>query len=132
MLVPQHRPSVTAIWGCISVGKPGYGRVFTCVCLSGLEATTRTASSDSVTSQPISDSFAEMDSRCFGITFFDRHIAVRRSGSKHKRAGFDLIRDDRIFRLMQSLYTTDPDHIRTCALDIGSPCCLKKFARSTT
>ena len=51
---------------------------------------------------------------------FDRHIAVRRSGSKHKRAGFDLIRDDRIFRLMQSLYTTDPDHIRTCALDVRS------------
>ena len=116
MLVPQHRPSVTAIWGCISVGKPGYGRVFTCVCLSGLEATTRTASSDSVTSQPISDSFAEM----LRNHVFDRHIAVCRSGSKHKRAGFDLIRDDRIFRLMQSLYTTDPDHIRTCALDIGS------------
>ena len=31
VLVPLQRASVTPICGCISVGNPGYGRVFTCV-----------------------------------------------------------------------------------------------------
>ena len=50
-------------------GYPGYGNVFTCVLFSLPFATTRTASSNSSTSQPISISFEMVASRCFGITF---------------------------------------------------------------
>ena len=69
ILVPLHKASVTPICGCISVGNPGYGNVFTCVLLKSPFDTTRTASSNSSTSQPISRSFAIVASRCFGITF---------------------------------------------------------------
>ena len=69
MLVPSARASVTVIWGCISVGNPGYGRVLMSVCLCLGLPTTRTASSNSITSQPSSISFALIASRCFGITF---------------------------------------------------------------
>ena len=68
VLVPSHNASVTPICGCISVGNPGYGSVFTCVLWSLFFATTRTASSNSSTSQPISSSFAIVASKCFGIT----------------------------------------------------------------
>ena len=69
ILVPLHKASVTPICGCISVGNPGYGRVFTCVLVRSPFDTTRTASSNSSTSQPISTSFAIVASKCFGITF---------------------------------------------------------------
>ena len=69
MLVPWESASTTLIWGCISVGKPGYGWVFTCVRFRRLVATTRTESSDSSIWHPISTSFALIASRCFGITF---------------------------------------------------------------
>ena len=63
---------MTVICGCISVGKPGYGRVLIRVRFSSPDAVTRTASSYSVTVQPISRSFELMHSRCFGITFLTR------------------------------------------------------------
>ena len=62
--------SSAAICGCMSVGKPGCGIVFTLHLLSGPSQRTRTASSYSTTVTPISISFAVMDSRCFGVTFF--------------------------------------------------------------
>ena len=68
-LVPSASASVTVICGCISVGNPGYGSVLISVCTWLGRPTTRTASSNSVTSQPISISFAEIASRCFGMTF---------------------------------------------------------------
>ncbi len=55
----------TAICGCMSVGKPGYGMVFTFERRSRWSASTRIASSYSVTFAPISRSFAVMQSRCF-------------------------------------------------------------------
>ena len=72
MLVPVARASVTAICGCISVGYPGYGKVFTCVLRSFFAEITRTASSNSSTSHPISSNLAVIASRCFGITFLIR------------------------------------------------------------
>jgi UDP-N-acetylglucosamine 1-carboxyvinyltransferase len=69
MLVPSASARVTVICGCISVGNPGYGRVLMLVCRCFGLPTTRTASSNSTTSQPISNNFAEIASRCFGITF---------------------------------------------------------------
>ena len=69
VLVPLQSASVTPICGCISVGNPGYGSVFTCVLVRSPLDTTRTASSNSSTSQPISSSLAIVASKCFGMTF---------------------------------------------------------------
>ena len=59
-LVPSERARSVAICGCISVGKPGYGRVFIWECLSLWLAETRTASSNSSTVAPISINFTEI------------------------------------------------------------------------
>ena len=69
MLVPEARESATVICGCISVGKPGYGRVLTLTRDSGPRRVTRTASSCSSISTPISLSLAVMQSRCLGMMF---------------------------------------------------------------
>ena len=61
--------SSAVICGCMSVGKPGWGWVFTLHLRRGLSHTTRTVSSPSSTVTPISSSLAEMDSRCLGVTF---------------------------------------------------------------
>ena len=56
--------------GCwISVGNPGYGVVFIFTPFKGLVTRTLTQSSPSSTVAPISVSLAEIDSKCFGITF---------------------------------------------------------------
>ena len=55
---------------CTSVGNPGYGAVLTLTPFKGLSTVTLTLSSPSSTIAPISKSFAEIDSKCFGITFF--------------------------------------------------------------
>ena len=70
VLVPSAIPKSTAICGCISVGKPGYGSVVTCVCFKCPSDITLTESSNSSTWQPTSNSFAVVASRCFGMTFF--------------------------------------------------------------
>ena len=72
ILVPWLIASVTTICGCISVGYPGYGSVFTCVHFKLSVPITRTASSYSSIVQPISKSLAVIASKCFGITFFTR------------------------------------------------------------
>ena len=72
VLVPVESPSVIAICGCISVGNPGYGSVLICVWRRRCAATTLTASSDSSISAPISINFAEIVSKCLGITFLIR------------------------------------------------------------
>ena len=69
ILVPFDRANVTPICGCMSVGNPGYGSVFTCVLFKRLFATTLTASSNSSTWHPISSNLEIVASRCFGITF---------------------------------------------------------------
>ena len=68
VLVPFASASTTPICGCISVGYPGYGNVFTCVLVRRPLATTRTASSNSSTSHPISTNLEIVASKCFGIT----------------------------------------------------------------
>ena len=70
MLVPWAMDSSVVIWGCISVGKPGWGMVFTLHLRRGRWQYTRTVSSPSSTVTPISTSLAEMDSKCLGVTFF--------------------------------------------------------------
>ena len=70
VLVPSAIPKSTAICGCISVGKPGYGSVVTCVCFKCPSDITLTESSNSSTWQPTSNSFAVVASRCFGMTSF--------------------------------------------------------------
>ena len=72
VLVPSAIPKRTAICGCISVGKPGYGSVVTCVWCSFPSEIIRTASSNSSTLQPASKSFAVVASKCFGITSLTR------------------------------------------------------------
>ena len=69
MLVPSARQSAVVIWGCMSVGKPGYGMVLILVRVSRPSRRTSTESSNSVTSTFISLSFAVMHSRCLGMTF---------------------------------------------------------------
>ena len=59
-------------------------------------------------------------SRCFGITFYNRHISLGRCCSKHKSTCFNLIRNDGIFCLVKALDATDLDHICTGAADICS------------
>ena len=57
--------------GCwTSVGNPGYGAVFTLTPFRSPSTYTLTLSSPSSTIAPISISFAAIDSKCFGITFF--------------------------------------------------------------
>jgi len=68
MLEPLASARTTAICGCISVGNPGYGSVFTLVDFNSSLPITRTLSSPSMTWHPISSSFADKDSRCFGMT----------------------------------------------------------------
>ena len=70
VLVPSAMPRTTVICGCISVGNPGYGSVVICVWVNPLLATMRTASSNSSIIHPASISFADVASKCFGITFF--------------------------------------------------------------
>ena len=70
MLMPPAVDSTVVIWGCISVGKPGWGRVFTLHLRNCRSQNTRTLSSPSSTVTPISTSLAEMDSKCLGVTFF--------------------------------------------------------------
>ena len=67
---PSARHSATPIWGCMSVGKPGYGRVLTLQEYSVGRPTTRMESPCSITSQPISISLAEMASMCWGMMRF--------------------------------------------------------------
>ena len=54
----------------MSVGNPGYGVVFILTPLSSPSTVTLTLSSPSSTTTPISISFAVIDSKCLGITFF--------------------------------------------------------------
>ena len=49
MLVPWAMDSSVVIWGCISVGKPGWGMVFTLHLRRGRWQYTRTVSSPSST-----------------------------------------------------------------------------------
>ena len=70
ILEPLASASATAICGCISVGKPGYGSVLTLVLPTSPCAITLIQSSPSISSHPISLSFAVIDSRCLGITSF--------------------------------------------------------------
>ena len=50
----------------------------------------------------------------------DRHIASGSRRRKHKGSGLDLIRNYRILRSVEPLYTADLDHIRSCPADIRS------------
>ena len=67
ILVPSAIERTTPIWGCKSVGKPGYGRVFI-LALEGREShQTLKVSPSSSTLPPISKIFAVKQSKCFGI-----------------------------------------------------------------
>ena len=72
VLVPLATLSSTPIWGCISVGKPGWGMVLILVGRMSPVRVTRTASSNSCTSAPQRRSLAVMGSRCLGVTFLIR------------------------------------------------------------
>ena len=61
----------TPIWGCKSVGKPGYGNVFILVGnISEFSIETLIESSKISISAPISINLAVRESRCSGIQFF--------------------------------------------------------------
>lgn len=120
MLVPDARASATAICGCISVGYPGYGKVFTCVLRSFFAEITRTASSNSSTSHPISSNLAVIASRCFGITFLIRISPRVGRCSEHICSCLDHIRHNRIICTVQHLHTSDTDHTVPGTLDIGT------------
>ena len=55
-----------------------------------------------------------------GNYILDGNIPFGNSRGKHKRTGFNLIRNNSVFRPVQPGYALDTDHIRTGALDIGS------------
>ena len=76
MLAPFAHVRTAAIWGCISVGKPGCGLVFMLVPKYSGPPMTLTASSNCSTCTPILTSFWVMGSRCFGITFLIRILLL--------------------------------------------------------
>ena len=69
-LTPEASDMHTAICGCMSVGKPGYGIVLTLARRMTPVRCTRMASSYSAIFTPISRSLAEMQSICLGMTFW--------------------------------------------------------------
>ena len=69
MLVPSAIESTTPIWGCISVGNPGYGKVFIFALFGLLFVQTLIESPKSSTFPPISSILAVMQSKCSEIQF---------------------------------------------------------------
>ena len=49
---------------------------------------------------------------------FDQHRTAAGRDRRHKGAGLDLVRDDRIVRAVQALDAADLDHVRARALDV--------------
>ena len=69
MLVPLAMASRVVICGCMSVGKPGCGSVFTLVLFNFALRRTKIESSYSSISQPVCSNLSVIASRCFGMTF---------------------------------------------------------------
>ena len=70
VLLPSAIERTTPICGCKSVGKPGYGKVFTVALFGLLLQATLIESPKSSTIPPISNILAVTQSKCSGIQFF--------------------------------------------------------------
>lgn len=69
VLLPSAIERTTPICGCKSVGKPGYGKVFTVALFGLLLQATLIESPKSSTTPPISNILAVTQSKCSGIQF---------------------------------------------------------------
>jgi len=132
ILVPSATDNTTPIWGCKSVGKPGYGNVFIVALEGRVSHQTWTESSPSSTFPPISSILAVKHSKCLGIQLwittspFDAIAASINVPASIWSGTIEYVAFPCNFFTPVTLITSVP------APCISAPIVFKKFATSTT